>query len=231
MCKIKLKIFILLIALNITYSFGNEWSKKEMIESCSNSNINECINRGIKFEENKNYKKAYVYYITACKSRNASACYNIGRLFQYGLGMKKSIKDALRYYEYSCDNNSPKACQALGHYYATNKTNQDLDTAFSYFNTSCKLGEASACGQVAWSYKKGIGTKQSWKNASIYYDNACNGGNDAIACAGYAGLFLKGNGVRYDKKEALRLFDKACKLGFTKMCSNSKYIRSHYNEF
>lgn len=49
--------------------------------------------------ENKHYKSAFIYYYFAAKEQSAQACWNIGYMYEYGIGISRDPFLAKRYYE------------------------------------------------------------------------------------------------------------------------------------
>lgn len=51
-------------------------------------------------------------YKHACKSGDAVACFELGYLYENGMGMKPDTKEALKYYKKSCEQKYQFACEA-----------------------------------------------------------------------------------------------------------------------
>ncbi|WP_134043385.1 SEL1-like repeat protein [Helicobacter pullorum] len=49
---------------------------------------------------------------------------------------------------------------------------------FNYEKEACEAGRASACLEVGYSYRSGVGVKRDYKKAQEYFRKACKMGNE-----------------------------------------------------
>ncbi len=61
---------------------------------------------GLSAFENGDYTTAYQHLIISAKEGNEEAMYLIGRMYQYGLGINKNIKEANNWYIKSASKNN-----------------------------------------------------------------------------------------------------------------------------
>lgn len=199
-----------------------EWSEEQIEYYCKKGDIQECVNLGIYDEKRGAYNKAYDKYFIGCNKNIFSGCYNLGRLYKYGLGVEKNMNISNQYYNKACELNSPKGCYQLAKNYEQGfGINKDLVKSSQFYKKACDLGESEGCWALAWLYKKGLGVELNYEKSFYYYNIACR--NDiAEACAGLAGFFMPTNKygiVDNDYNKGVNLFKKACNLGHEKSCS------------
>lgn len=53
------------------------------------------------------------YYKKACDSGDATACFELGYLFENGMGMSQNKREALLYYQKACDLKYQFGCESL----------------------------------------------------------------------------------------------------------------------
>nr|WP_314240039.1 tetratricopeptide repeat protein [uncultured Campylobacter sp.] len=87
----------------------------------------------------------------------ASACSNLGFLYQNGKGVRQNYKKAKELYTRACDAGDANGCHNLGVFYVNGKgVKQDKRVAKEYFCKTCDMGEQSGCDK----YK--ILNEQGW---------------------------------------------------------------------
>ncbi|GET00901.1 Sel1 repeat family protein [Rhizophagus clarus] len=56
------------------------------------------------FGVDKDYSKAFEWYLKASNSGNPKGYYNVGKCYHYGMGTNINIKEAIIYYKKASDN-------------------------------------------------------------------------------------------------------------------------------
>jgi tetratricopeptide (TPR) repeat protein len=84
--------------LGIIYTY-----RKLFFSSCKFSVVQnretELMQKGMLYQEAGNYSEAFICFYEAAKQNDAIACNRLGELYEKGLGMKKNINMALKWYE------------------------------------------------------------------------------------------------------------------------------------
>ena len=93
----------------------------------------------------KDYQKAYEYYLSACQKQNREGFYHLGRWFFYGIGQKEDKQKAMQYYKQASDYHYSKASFMLGYmYHYGDGTSKDLKKAKEYYQLALQDGYLEA---------------------------------------------------------------------------------------
>lgn len=131
-------------------------SEQEVLSAkCENGDGISCNNLAINFSTLKNFSEAKKFYEKACDNGLATACSNLGQIYEQGLVDEKiDLKKALELYKLACQNGDGVGCynEALAVYGSSaNKTDKDKSAAksLSLLAKSCELEYAQACYLLA----------------------------------------------------------------------------------
>lgn len=94
-----------------------ELEKEKMIQNCEGGNSIDCNNLAVNFSNEKDFVKAKGYYEKACSAGLATACSNLGQIYEQGLvDEQKDIEKALKLYKLACDSGDGVGCynEAMG---------------------------------------------------------------------------------------------------------------------
>lgn len=94
-----------------------ELEKEKMAQNCESGNSIDCNNLAVNFSNEKDFVKAKGYYEKACNARLATACSNLGQIYEQGLvDEQKDIEKALKLYKLACDSGDGVGCynEAMG---------------------------------------------------------------------------------------------------------------------
>ena len=69
--------------------------------------------KGVEYHNNKNYSAAFQYYLKAIEKGNMYSQYNLGLLFQYGLGVTANSAEAVKWYRKSANQGYEEAKKKL----------------------------------------------------------------------------------------------------------------------
>ncbi len=118
-----------------------------------------------------NYSKdeiglAWRYLKNAEALGNIAAINTIGLCYKNGIGVKKDLKKALKYFEKAGKEQYAYSFNNLGKYYEEIK---EYKKAFKYYIKSADLGESWAANKIGEMYREGKGIKKDLINAFKYY--------------------------------------------------------------
>ena len=82
----------------------------------------------------------------ACDSGNFSGCYNLGVMYNNGLGVKQNYFKAVKLYNKACDGGNAVGCYNLGVMYNNGQgVKQDYFKAKELFGKACDGGNNGGC--------------------------------------------------------------------------------------
>jgi len=153
--------------------------QEALMRKCEDADEISCNNLAVNFSALKNFNDAKIYYKKACDKGLATACSNLGQIYEQGLADEKiDLKQAMNLYKIACDANDGVGCynEALliysqSRHKAQNKE-KDARETLALLAKSCELDYAQACFLLA----KFVGDE---KRAQKLYDRACKLGKCA----------------------------------------------------
>ena len=102
--------------------------------------------------------------------------YRIGKMYCYGLGTEKNLKQAFDWFSKSAVKGNKFAQFSLANmYYYGNGVEKDLSEAFRWYSNADKQGQPYAAYAIAQMYSNGEGVAADKDLAHIYYQKALNG--------------------------------------------------------
>ena len=218
-------------------SFFN--AKKAFKIACENGNNNSaCLELGkieavgigeqrddyqIKHQKKKIVLSASEFNTTKdmCDKSNGEKCYNLGDMYEKGIGVEKNIPKAIEAYRKGCETRHKytlDACSALGKLYLY--TQHNYSKAKQLLEHTCKDTFTKGCGDLGQMYLQGKGIKQDNQQAIVLLKKGCEYNNDIKACSTLGSLYITGQYVKEDYESAYTFFDKACSGGDALACYN-----------
>ncbi|KAI9296209.1 hypothetical protein K502DRAFT_323934 [Neoconidiobolus thromboides FSU 785] len=85
-------------------------------EASQNGSSDAMDHLGIHYTLNGNHTRAYEYYQLASMKNNSKALYHLYECYLHGLGIEKSVTEALVYLKRAAKNGHPKACKKVENY-------------------------------------------------------------------------------------------------------------------
>ena len=156
----------------------------------------------------------------SCEAGEATACLDLGRNHDKGLGVPKDERRAAVLYEKACEGGQATGCFNLGvNYQEGHGVPQDERRAAVLYEKACEGGEATGCFNLGVSYAKGRGVPQDARRAAALYAKAC-ARDVATACLTLGLAYEEGLGVPQDARRAAALYEKACEGGDVRGCVN-----------
>ncbi|HEX4151111.1 MAG TPA: tetratricopeptide repeat protein, partial [Steroidobacteraceae bacterium] len=160
-----------------------------------------------------NYKSALRYYHLAANKGYAPAEYNLGAMYQNGLGVKRDDKQAFEWFRKAADQNYPEAENEVGYAYRCGcGVGRDYAQALNWYRRAAGHGNSNAETNLGFMAEKGWGQPQSYDEAfSWYYKAAAHGNAGAMDNIGFN--FQNGVGVAVDYAKAWSWLYRAALLG------------------
>ncbi|STQ85416.1 sel1 repeat family protein [Helicobacter muridarum] len=119
---------------------------------------------GMLQRQNKDYVNAKKNFELACQKGYIMGCFNLGVLYENGLGVKRDYNRAIELYEDSCNSKIGIACYGIAVLYFNGQVNVKIDSNISgkkamekliaqnnmeqakvYFTKACEIGYEDAC--------------------------------------------------------------------------------------
>lgn len=209
-----LLIILLLAVLPITELYADEIDLNEILRNSSMGNY-----KGYAEFKMAHYDNARIIWQALAQRGNAEANFNLGILYEDGLGVSQDLAQALLYYETAAIGGSFKAQYRLGLLYFVGKTVPlDKIKAKRWLTKAAAEGDRDSIEMLAM--LSGVISSQRDKDflraetahASADYLQAAHiwqqltDKNDIISRTRLAWLYEKGQGVKRDLKRAAELF-------------------------
>ncbi|GBC07809.1 hypothetical protein RclHR1_07700002 [Rhizophagus clarus] len=180
------------------------------------------IRLGILYEKEKKFNKAIYWYNEAAE--NEIALYNLGRCYEYGMGVDKNDKLAFKYYQKSAEQGHIDGKFRLGNCFDKGiGTDINKKRAFELYKEVAGEGNNFAQNILGYFYEKGEGTKKDVKEAIFWYRKAADNGNE-ISLYNLGICYEDGIGVKKDEVEAFKFFKKSQERGY----QNAQHKVAHY---
>jgi|GEM_PF-696478 len=171
------------------------------------------IAKGDKALARKQYAAALDHYDTGCDAGNGEGCFDAGRMYELGQGVKPSASMAARYYESSCYNEYADGCARAGLLFnGRDGVAQDYDKAFKLLRFGCDFGSVESCSNLGFMYDLGRGVAQDRAKAREYYLDACNRGY-AQGCTNQGLMLAEGEGGPVDAVQGRAFLKRGCDGG------------------
>ena len=139
--------------------------------------------------------------------------YNVGRMYEIGLGVKKSDEEAAKWYRRAAEQGSVGAQHKMGFMYLHgNGVEQSDEAAAKWFRRVADQGDADAQFILGSFYSDGRGVEQSDEEAVEWYRKAAEQG-DPSAQFKLGWAYEEGWGVEQSGEEAVRWYKLAAEQG------------------
>jgi TPR repeat protein len=168
----------------------------------------------------KDYAEAKPLADQACAGGSMQGCYDLGRMYEEGIGAPPDPGQARPLYQKACAGGIVNACLNLGWLYESGAGGpQDYNQAQALYLKACDDADGAACYDLGLMYEKAEGVTQNYEQASSLYKKACDAGV-IDGCFNLGVLYEKGEGVAQDYTQADSLYDKSCDAGDLSGCNN-----------
>lgn len=144
---------------------------------------------------------------------NADAQWLLGVCYQHGLGVRKSVKQAARWYRLAADQGNARAMTNLSVLYELGSgVDRDLGQAEALLRDAAERGFAWAQRMLAGAFQNGDFGVRDRRAAIRWYRQAADQG-DAPSCVSLGCCYELGHVVKENQALAAQWFRKAAKLG------------------
>lgn len=152
-----------------------------------------------------NYERALRAWLPIAEKDNADAQYNLGILYQKGLGVEKNPKTAFIWYKRASANGHTDAMYNLGIMYNKGRViYRSPKDAIKWWKKSAELGNAEAQFNVAVEYFYGRNIGKDIPKALMWWKKSANQGNQSSRAALYK-VYSEGlYGIEKNQQEANR---------------------------
>ncbi len=180
----------------------------------------------------ENREKAFHFTRLTCEFPTRESCRDLGRMYERGHGVERSLEKALAAYERACDTEVFRdACANVGRFHERGwGVENDYERAKSYYELSCTERFETGCAPLATLYLHGRGWPRDHEKARSLYEKVCSrdphDSLSASGCAGLAVIYEKGLEVRPDRDKAISFYERSCR--WTKndrACSRLRELR------
>lgn len=156
---------------------------------------------------------------SACTAGSLEACYQQGREYEQGKGVKKNTKRAAAIYAQVCEGGHLMGCRRLGMLYRAGEgVKKDPQRAAKLYRQACEGGEVRGCSSLGILYEYGEGVAKDEAKALQLYRQACEGQYN-VGCAYEGTIYEYGRIVPQDLKKAVALYKRSCDEGSMTGCS------------
>lgn len=217
----RLKVILLLAVLPVTELHAEKIDLNEILRNTSMANY-----KGYAEFKMAHYDNARKIWEALAERGNAEASFNLGVLYEDGLGVSQDLAQALLHYETAAIGGSFKAQYRLGLLYFVGKTvPEDKVKAKRWLTKAAAEGDTDSIEMLK--ILSGANSSQrdedflraETAHASGDYIQAANiwqrlaDDNDIVSRTRLAWLFEKGLGVKRDLKQAAKLFRQSAEDG------------------
>ena len=152
--------------------------KQEMIKHIHKtigSDYDISINNACRYEEKKEYDKAFCFYYLLAQKGHINAQNSLGYYYELGIGTAKDEKKAFECYKEIADKGDKTAqcnvgnCYTLGLGIEKNEKN-----AFEYFKKAADQDHSQSQYKVGLCYENGLGVEKNEKKAFEYFKKAAD---------------------------------------------------------
>ena len=159
------------------------------------------------------YEAAMDEWIPLAQRGYPEAQFNLGWLFENGLGVPQDYAEAMAWYQKAADQNYPEAQLSIGWLYSKGfGVSQDDSKAARWYRKAAEQGNAIAQSQLGVLYSIGAGVQQDYVAAVKWYRMAAVQG-DTLSQYNLGLMYENGLGVRQDNVLAYVWYDLAGSKG------------------
>jgi TPR repeat protein len=117
---------------------------------------------GLAAYENNNLPLAFKEFLAAAKANHSDSQYNVGLMYEQGIGTSVNLKEALFWYEKAAKQGNTAAQYNLGVLYENGKgTEVNFAKANEWYRKASQQGDGLAIGNLGMLYIRGDGVKEN----------------------------------------------------------------------
>jgi TPR repeat protein len=157
------------------------------------------------------YDRGLLCYMNAAAQKESTSIYNIGTLFERGLGVERSLDTALEWYSRAAAFGSANASNVLGIFHEQGLMPQsDLVLAAHHYKKAVKMGHVHSIYNLARLFHEGSGIARNSEQAIIHFEMSAKQDHDMGQLS--LGIIHEwGMGVPKDNNKAFSWYFKAAK--------------------
>ena len=175
--------------------------------------------RGINAYINKDYLGAAKGYREACDFGNPLGCTGLGYLHERGLGVEKSLEDAVEMYDRGCELGDAVGCGNLAWMYQNGLgVAASIEKSIELNTTACEMGHDNSCSHLGAVYSQDK-TPAGYEKARQLFQNMCDE-DRIVGCTNLGVMYENGEGVAQDYATAFDLYTRGCDGANAQACSN-----------
>jgi TPR repeat protein len=134
------------------------------------------------YDESLSGKDNFDNCLVEAEQGYASAQYNLGVMYDNGLGVAQDYKEAVKWFTKDAEQGYAEAQYNLGNMYNKGKgVLQDYKLAVKWLTKAAEQGYASAQNNLGVMYEYGQGVAQDYKSAHMWFNIAAANGNSTAA--------------------------------------------------
>ena len=156
---------------------------KQYYQTAASSNHASATNNlGFLLLLEKNFDAALGKFLMARALDSVDAIYNLGTMYEAGLGVTADLGMALKYYHESSEKGYAKSQVKLAHLYCQGTLLEvNYERAFDLFLKAAQQENDEGQNGLGQMFELGLGTKKSLKDAAHWYTKSASKGNP-VAC-------------------------------------------------
>ena len=132
--------------------------------------------------ESGDYATALREYTPLAEQGDVYAQYNVGLMYDQGLGVPQSFRTAAKWYTLAAEGGHDWGQYNLGRMYEKGQgVLQDYKTAVKWYRIAAEQGHAFAQSNLGWMYRKGQGVPQDYVRAHMWSNIAASSGDGGYA--------------------------------------------------
>ena len=167
------------------------------------------LQRGSASFVQRDFTEALRWFRIAADQGHAAARFNVGVIYDSGLGVAQDFAEAARWYRLAAEQGYAAAQYNLGALYEAGQGVSQSDAeALRWYRLAAEQGHAKAQTSIGGLYEGGRGVPQSYAEALRWYRLAADQGH-ATAQFDIGMLYANGRGMPMNTVEALRWLHKA----------------------
>ena len=196
-----------------------EWYRRAV----EKGHVGSMLALGTYYEKEKRHDEAAECLKLAAERNSAEAQLRLGDHYRSGLGVKKDLAEALKWYRFAAEKNSAGAQLRLGdHYRSGLGVKKDLAEAVKWYRLAAEKEYPEAQIRLGYCYYRGLGVKKDLTEAVKWF---VRGGKTADPAVKYllGNCFCHGLGTEKNIPEAAKWYRLAAEKGHTE----AQYLLGH----
>ena len=124
------------------------------------------LNKGLKFFKDGRFADANIEWRVSAKKGNLSATFNLGFLYESGLGTKQNFPESLKWYRLAAEKGFTKGMNNVGHFYATGRgVKLNYQEAIKWWRRAADKGDSWGTYYLGIAYYHGWGYPRDFSKA------------------------------------------------------------------